>query len=82
MLRMLSVPPGFPRGGGKLHPRAGALPIPFPNPDHRTTPQEVVTQVVFIAFAFCYFRQKPQWNHVAAFLTHPGAVAYTLLPGR
>ena len=30
--------------------------------------QEVVTLVVFIAFAFFYFGQKPRWNHVAAFL--------------
>ena len=44
--------------------------------------QEVVTLVVFIAFAFCYFGQKPQWNHVAAFLCILGAVAFTFLPGR
>lgn len=44
--------------------------------------QEVVTLVVFIAFAFFYFDQKPQWNHVAAFLCILGAVAFTFLPGR
>ena len=27
--------------------------------------QEVVTLVVFMAFAFLYFQTKPQWNHLA-----------------
>ena len=44
--------------------------------------QEVVTLVVFIGFAFFYFGQKPQWNHVAAFLCILGAVAFTFLPGK
>ena len=44
--------------------------------------QEVVTLVVFIAFAFLYFGQKPQWNHIAAFLCILGAVAFTFLPGK
>ena len=29
-----------------------------------------------------YFGQKPQWNHVAAFLCILGAVAFTFLPGK
>ena len=44
--------------------------------------QEVVTLVVFIAFAFFYFGQAPQWNHIAAFACILGAVAFTFLPGK
>ena len=44
--------------------------------------QEVVTLVVFIAFAFFYFGEKPQWNHIAAFACILAAVAFTFLPGK
>ena len=44
--------------------------------------EELVTLVVFIAFAFLYFGPKPRWNHVAAFLCIFGAVAFMLLPGK
>ena len=37
--------------------------------------------MVFIAFAFFDFGQKPQWKQVAAFLYILGAVASTFLPG-
>ena len=43
--------------------------------------QEVITLVVFSAFALLYFGTKPQWNHLAAFGCLVAAVGFTFLPG-
>ena len=42
--------------------------------------QEVITLVVFSAFAIIYLGEKIRWNHVMAFLCILGAVAFTFLP--
>ena len=42
--------------------------------------QEAITLTVFIAFAFFYFGQKPQWNHWVAFLLIIGAVYFGVMP--
>jgi uncharacterized protein (DUF486 family) len=38
--------------------------------------QEVVTLVVFTAFAALYLREVPRWNHAVAFLLLVGAVGF------
>jgi uncharacterized protein len=42
--------------------------------------QEVITLIVFSAFAVLYLREKLQWNHLAAFACIVAAVAFTFLP--
>ena len=42
--------------------------------------QEVVTLIVFTAFAAFYLGEKMQWNHMAAFACIVAAVAFTFLP--
>ncbi|MFM1767641.1 MAG: hypothetical protein RJA22_170 [Verrucomicrobiota bacterium] len=42
--------------------------------------QEVVTLVVFMAFACLYLNLPMRWNHLAAFACIIGAVAFTFLP--
>jgi len=42
--------------------------------------QEVITLVVFAAFAALYLREKLQWNHLAAFACIVAAVMFTFLP--
>ena len=42
--------------------------------------QEVITLVVFSAFAGFYLKEKLQWNHLAAFGCIIAAVAFTFLP--
>jgi len=42
--------------------------------------QEVITIIVFTAFAALYLREKLQWNHIAAFACIVAAVAFTFLP--
>jgi uncharacterized protein len=42
--------------------------------------QEVITLIVFTAFAALYLREKLQWNHIAAFACIAAAVAFTFLP--
>ena len=42
--------------------------------------QEVITLLVFTAFAALYLREKLQWNHLAAFACIVAAVAFTFLP--
>jgi uncharacterized protein (DUF486 family) len=42
--------------------------------------QEVITLLVFTAFAALYLREKLQWNHIAAFACIVAAVAFTFLP--
>jgi len=42
--------------------------------------QEVITLLVFVGFAFFYFKARPQWNHVAAFACILGAVVFAFLP--
>ncbi len=42
--------------------------------------QEVITLIVFMAFAALYLREKIQWNHFAAFACILAAVAFTFLP--
>ena len=44
--------------------------------------QEIITLLVFIAFAYLYLGEKPRWNHVAAFACIFAAVAFTFLPQR
>jgi uncharacterized protein len=44
--------------------------------------QEVITLIVFMAFAALYLREKMQWNHIAAFACIIAAVAFTFLPKR
>jgi uncharacterized protein (DUF486 family) len=42
--------------------------------------QEVITLVVFVVFAFFYFKTWPAWNHIAAFVCILAAVAFTFWP--
>ena len=42
--------------------------------------QEVITLVVFVVFAFFYFKTWPAWNHVAAFVCILAAVAFAFWP--
>ena len=42
--------------------------------------QEVITLVVFTAFAMLYLGEKMRWNHFAAFVCILGAVAFTFVP--
>jgi uncharacterized protein (DUF486 family) len=42
--------------------------------------QEIITLVVFCAFATLYLGEKLRWNHIAAFLCILGAVMFTFLP--
>jgi uncharacterized protein (DUF486 family) len=42
--------------------------------------QEIITLVVFCAFAMLYLGEKIRWNHLAAFLCIVAAVAFTFLP--
>jgi uncharacterized protein (DUF486 family) len=42
--------------------------------------QEVITLVVFCAFAIFYLGEHIRWNHVAAFVCILAAVAFTFLP--
>lgn len=42
--------------------------------------QEVITLVVFCAFAIFYLGEKIKWNHLAAFVCVLAAVAFTFLP--
>lgn len=42
--------------------------------------QEVITLVVFSAFAVLYLGEKLRWNHIAAFILIVGAVALAMLP--
>ena len=43
--------------------------------------QEVITLVVFTAFAILYIDMRPQWNHFAAFLCILAAVGFSFWPG-
>lgn len=42
--------------------------------------QEVITLVVFCAFAIFYLDEHIRWNHVAAFICVLAAVAFAFLP--
>ena len=42
--------------------------------------QEVITLLVFSAFAALFLKEKLHWNHMAAFLCILAAVAFTFLP--
>jgi len=42
--------------------------------------QEVITLLVFVGFAFFYFKTLPAWNHVAAFVCVLAAVAFAFWP--
>lgn len=42
--------------------------------------QEVITLVVFTAFAILYLQERIKWNHIAAFACILAAVAFTFLP--
>ena len=42
--------------------------------------QEVITLVVFTGFATLYLGEQIRWNHFAAFLCVPAAVAFTFIP--
>lgn len=42
--------------------------------------QEVVTLIVFSAFAILYLGERVRWNHLAAFVCILAAVAFTFLP--
>ncbi len=42
--------------------------------------QEVITLVVFSAFAMLYLGERIRWNHVMAFLCILAAVAFTFIP--
>jgi uncharacterized protein (DUF486 family) len=42
--------------------------------------QEVITLIVFMAFAALYLRETLKWNHIAAFACIVAAVAFTFLP--
>ncbi len=42
--------------------------------------QEVITLAVFVVFAFFYFKSRPAWNHVAAFICILAAVAFAFWP--
>jgi hypothetical protein len=43
--------------------------------------QEVITLVVFVAFAAVYLRELPRWNHLVAFVLVLGAVYFAFLQG-
>jgi len=43
--------------------------------------QEVITLLVFSAFAMFYLGEKIRWNHLMAFLCILAAVGFTFLPG-
>ena len=42
--------------------------------------QEIITLLVFCAFATLYLGERIRWNHVAAFVCVLAAVAFTFLP--
>ena len=42
--------------------------------------QEAITLVVFVGFAFLYFKTLPAWNHLAAFACILAAVAFAFWP--
>ena len=42
--------------------------------------QEVITLIVFVVFALFYFKTRPAWNHIAAFICIVAAVAFAFLP--
>jgi uncharacterized protein (DUF486 family) len=42
--------------------------------------QEIITLVVFYAFATLYLSEKLKWNHFAAFLCIIAAVIFTFVP--
>ena len=42
--------------------------------------QEVITILVFLGFAWIYFKETPKWNHWVAFALIVGAVYFTFLP--
>jgi uncharacterized protein len=42
--------------------------------------QEIITLLVFCAFATLYLGEKIRWNHMAAFVCILAAVAFTFLP--
>jgi hypothetical protein len=44
--------------------------------------QEVITLVVFVVFAFFYFKTWPAWNHVAAFVCILAAVGFAFWPAK
>ncbi len=43
--------------------------------------QEVITLLVFVAFAFVYLKETPRWNHVVAMALIFAAVYFAFLPG-
>ena len=44
--------------------------------------QEIITLLVFCAFAVLYLGEKIRWNHAAAFLCILAAVAFTFVPSK
>jgi uncharacterized protein (DUF486 family) len=42
---------------------------------------EIITLVVFVIFAILYLGEKPQWNHLIAFLFILGAVWFAFFQG-
>ena len=42
--------------------------------------QEVITIVVFVAFAWLYLGESPRWNEAVAFVMVAGAVVFATLP--
>lgn len=44
--------------------------------------QEVITLMVFVVFAFCYWKTMPRWNHVVAFVCELAAVGFAFWPGK
>ncbi len=44
--------------------------------------QEVITLVVFCAFAILYLGEKIKWNHLAAFICVLAAVGFTFMPDK
>ena len=44
--------------------------------------QEAITLVVFVVFAFGYFKTLPAWNHLAAFVCLFAAVAFAFWPAK
>jgi uncharacterized protein len=42
--------------------------------------QEIITLMVFGAFALFYLKERLQWNHLAAFICIAAAAAFTFLP--
>lgn len=43
--------------------------------------QEVITLAVFMAFAFVYLKERPQWNHLVSMVLIVAAVYFAFLPG-